>query len=187
MARYATSQGKGPKGNKNKDTLKASVHYKRNRDGTVTRTQLNDGDDTVYTMGGSAHKGKRGTARPNLIRHETKKKMSGKAAYKDQEGKIDQKAREKKYQAEQKRKAADVKRRKQEQTKANEQRALMYQRKLEEIKARKAKAKPKPKPKPAPKAKRLTEAQRQANIAAAAKRKKMAEEMKRRFARSVGK
>ena len=107
MARYAKSQGKGPGKLNNKSTLKASVHYSENKDGTYTRTQLNDGDKSVYLRGMSAP-GKRGTDRPNLIRSETKKRMSEKAAYKDFNSKVDYK----KMEADKKKREAAAKKKK---------------------------------------------------------------------------
>ena len=83
MARYAKSQGKGPKKQKNKDKLKASVHYDRvyNNDRKTAiykETKLNDGDKSSYYDG---HHAGPGPGRPNLIRNKTTKHMSDKKAW----------------------------------------------------------------------------------------------------------
>ncbi len=86
MARYATSQGKGPKKNKRRDKLKASVHVDAPKGSDKNSTKrrvihkINDGDPTVYTDGHVDSRSKK-AANPNLIRRHTKSgEMSKQAA-----------------------------------------------------------------------------------------------------------
>ena len=88
MARYAGSQGKGPKKTK-RDKLKASVHVDKPKGEKSAYTdrrvihRINDGDDGVYHQGrrvGSSQKAKR----PNLIRnHTTSGQKSSDSAYEE--------------------------------------------------------------------------------------------------------
>ena len=85
MARYARSQGQGPKKTRPKSKLKASIHYFPDKKGMTKRVKINDGDRGLYW--GSGHnrpmQGKKGTGRPNLIRKQTSGKMPTSAAEKD--------------------------------------------------------------------------------------------------------
>ena len=75
MARYAGSQGKGPKKSK-RDKLKASVHIERvgsDKDSTRTRIhRINDGDPNVYGETERKRRYSKKAANPNLVRPETK-------------------------------------------------------------------------------------------------------------------
>ena len=78
MARYAGSQR--PKKKQNKDQLKASVHYNREKGSVYKKTQLNDGDASTYKDGKRVGSG---PARPNWFRQRTDSSMSEKQMHKE--------------------------------------------------------------------------------------------------------
>ena len=88
MARYAGSQGKGPKKTK-RDKLKASVHIETPHDAPKYSqrkkiVKINDNDPKVYGERGDRHgqgRYSKAAAKPNLFRHKTtSKEMSSKKA-----------------------------------------------------------------------------------------------------------
>jgi hypothetical protein len=90
MARYAGSQGKGPKKTK-RDQLKASVHVDKPKGHRITDRrvvhEINDGDNGIYYQGirkGTSDKAKR----PNLIRKHVK---SGEMSSSQARKKVDRK------------------------------------------------------------------------------------------------